>query len=444
MSNSVKSSDSDVARGVASFSQYSNLVELIYSSSAGSCQQRQSTLEYILDGQASLELERLVPLSVRKQAGIFFTNTGLAEKVARKIAPLLKICATVCDPACGAGNLLIACSKYLPCGGSFEETVTKWTSLIKGIDLFPEFAQAARLRLAFAAASRHPQENIEFTRIADSSLFRMIQLGDIFDSKPISSSKCLVFNSPFGYMLAPDNCTWSQGKIQIAGWLIERLLLNGHSGQHFVFILPDVLNSGTRYKKWRNTVSNLVSEIHIEPAGRFDKKTDIDVFIAHMIVTKRRKSSWPIKDSRCKSKISDYFQIKVGTVVPHRDPIRGRLFAFIHAKTALAWQTVKTITERRRTTRKLFNPPFVAVHRTSSPSDKNRCIATIIDTKTKVAVENHLIVFLPKDRSKQRCYELLNSLRDPRTNTWLNERIRCRHLTTHILSEMPYYANKEV
>ena len=41
-----------------------------------------------------------------------------------------------------------------------------------------------------------------------------------------------------------------------------------------------------------------------------------------------------------------------------------------------------------------------------------------------VAVENHLIVLLPNDRTVQTCRELLGRLRSPKTDNWLNARLR--------------------
>jgi len=37
------------------------------------------------------------------------------------------------------------------------------------------------------------------------------------------------------------------------------------------------------------------------------------------------------------------------------------------------------------------------------------------------------------------CRELLRSLKDERTTHWLDERIRCRHLTVAALDELPWW-----
>ena len=190
-------------------------------------------------------------------------------------------------------------------------------------------------------------------------------------------------------------------------------------------------------------ISNLVSDIVTEPAGRFDPDTDVDVFIIHFIAGRGNKpAAWHDNLPQANGlmrKVSDYFEIHVGAVVPHRDPPEGALYPYIHARTALAWQTIENISESRRSTHRVFTPPFVVIHRTSSPSDRHRCVGTIVNVSREVAVENHLIVLSPKDGSLESCRRLLGSLRCPETNEWLNSRIRCRHLTVDALRDIPYY-----
>jgi hypothetical protein len=246
-------------------------------------------------------------------------------------------------------------------------------------------------------------------------------------------------------MTAPGDCTWGHGKIQIAGWFMEKLLHNATTGQHLVAVLPDVLNSGSRYKRWRDVICGLASIIDIEQIGRFDLETDVDVFIIHLIAGNNYGPiKWPndLPGTNQPTTISDYFDIHVGTIVPHRDILQGKSYPYIHARTAIPWQTLESISETRQTDHKVFRPPFVVVHRTSSPSDKHRCVGTIINESTEVAVENHLIVLSPKDDSLKICRQLLESLRCPETDEWINRRIRCRHLTVSALNELPYYRLK--
>jgi hypothetical protein len=129
----------------------------------------------------------------------------------------------------------------------------------------------------------------------------------------------------------------------------------------------------------------------------------------------------------------------VGSVVPHRDFLAGLTYNYIHAKNTPAWKTITIIKEKIKCSKSVFKPPFIVVKRTSSPSDKYRCIATIINTKESVAVENHLIVLKPKNNSIESCNKLIGALKSSNTNEWMNDRIRCRHLTVKALEELPCY-----
>ena len=66
-----------------------------------------------------------------------------------------------------------------------------------------------------------------------------------------------------------------------------------------------------------------------------------------------------------------------------------------------------------------------------------RAVGSIILGSNPVAVENHLIVVKPKRGGIKECEFLLNNLRNAQTKTWLDERIRCRHLTVGVLRELP-------
>jgi hypothetical protein len=191
----------------------------------------------------------------------------------------------------------------------------------------------------------------------------------------------------------------------------------------------------------------MCSSIDIEPAGRFDENTDVDVFILHAVLGSKNNSSvqWlpPHLPARgTQPVVGDFFEVHVGTVVPHRDPLEGLSHHYIHARTAPAWQILDQLSEKRKYKGKVFTPPFVVVHRTSSPSDKNRCVATIVNTKYDVAVENHLLVLLPRDKSLYICKQIVKIFKSSDTNEWFNQRIRCRHLTVTAVRDLPCYIKK--
>lgn len=55
-----------------------------------------------------------------------------------------------------------------------------------------------------------------------------------------------------------------------------------------------------------------------------------------------------------------------------------------------------------------------------------------------MAVDNHLIVAEPLTGGAARCQELLEVLDGPKVVHWLDERIRCRHLTVTVVRSLPW------
>ena len=84
------------------------------------------------------------------------------------------------------------------------------------------------------------KDNNTLSDIDIENVFPHLKVGNVFDSESILQSQCIVVNPPFGYMQAPSDCTWAHGRIQAAGWFLEKLLLSAREGQHIVAILPDV------------------------------------------------------------------------------------------------------------------------------------------------------------------------------------------------------------
>ncbi|MCK5763827.1 MAG: N-6 DNA methylase [Clostridiales bacterium] len=429
---------------ISKFSEYSDRLEsLLNSSSIMNISEFNKNIESeIVNGTSAKVLEKLVSYKIRKENGIFFTNSVISNQLADIISSMLKKGCTIIDPACGSGNLLLSCAKYLPRGNDIEETLSIWSKLIKGYDLYTEFIKAAKLRLILLAIKFHISEIDHLLDLNYSSLFNGLIVGNSLDYLPFNETKCIVVNPPFGYSQCSPNCKWSQGKVQIAALFIESLFVNAVENQHIVAILPDVLRSGTRYRKWRDIISTYCKSIKVESIGRFDKNTDVDVFILHSIISKSidTKMQWPKRDNNKyvhNHRVSDFFYVHVGSVVPHRDLLLGSTYNYIHAKNTPAWQILTVIKEKRKSSKTVFKPPFVVVNRTSSPSDKFRCKATIINVKQSVAVENHLLILLPRKNYLHSCTKLVKTLKSSKTNEWMNERIRCRHLTVSALKELP-------
>ena len=80
----------------------------------------------------------------------------------------------------------------------------------------------------------------------------------------------------------------------------------------------------------------------------------------------------------------------------------------------------------------------MVIRRTSRPGHPFRAAATIILGKAPVAVENHLIVCEPRDRLAETCRALMLQLHTQQVNDFLDQRIRCRHLTVGAVAEIPF------
>jgi hypothetical protein len=189
-------------------------------------------------------------------------------------------------------------------------------------------------------------------------------------------------------------------------------------------------------------IFNLYRTLEITTCGQFDDFADIHVFMI-----KAQKDTIPEKDKTIEwipSKkhheyyVGDFFEVHVGAVVPHRDRNKGLRASYVHAKALPPWEILGKIGENRRFSGTLFEPPFVLVRRTSRPGEK-RAIATIVTGKRKVAVENHLIVLIPKLKTIDQCTKLLKVLKSHQTDRWLDKRIRCRHLTVGAVKDVPWW-----
>jgi hypothetical protein len=136
-------------------------------------------------------------------------------------------------------------------------------------------------------------------------------------------------------------------------------------------------------------------------------------------------------------------KLSVGTVVPHRDPHRGPWAPYIEARDLpLGGCFDANHAARRRHPGRRFEPPFVAIRRTSRPGQgQPRALGVLVKGARPVLVENHLLVCRPRD-ARLSCEALLELLSATQTSAWLDERIRCRHLTVRALKDVPAAARR--
>ncbi len=393
-----------------------------------------------LNGQASLELRRVIPLKKRRRFGAFFTGSDLATQLISRCTKLDQN-SVIHDASVGMGDLLLATAKKLPLQRTLSGTLKRWGRQLTGTDIHPEFIEGAKTRLVILAQQRHGLKSIGVTSIA--GLFPGIRVADgLVQHKLFKQATHLTLNPPFVLTDAPKGCKWAGGRITAAANFVIAALEHTRPGAELVAILPDVLRSGSFTELWRKRVEELAVVELVEPYGIFDESADVDVFILRL--KRRAKNSaaksvpWTNAPAQTGMTIADHFEVHVGRVVPHRDPKKGLWHPYIHARKIPTWEIMREFKQSRRHEGKVYKPPFVVIRRTSRPGHPYRAAATVIAGKKSVAVENHLIVCEPKTKTLRMCKNLMTQLQTPAVNNFLDGRIRCRHLTVGAVAAIPF------
>lgn len=429
------------------FSAYTNELEKLVDKyvAAPDSSELLPIVEVALKNQASAMARQLICIDDLRAQGIFFTHRELANIALETIGDSITENSVVLDPACGAGDLLLTyLENYFPMFGK-NSNIKRWHKQIIGRDLHSPFIRAARARL-YLASSLLTKNNDEVGRNRWRSLFINLKArSGLVDIDAIQSATHIIMNPPFSHVIAPKECKWTSGKVNLSSLFVQTCVENAAPGTRITAILPDVLRSGSRYSKWRALVLDHCEISRIELYGRFDKATDVDVFVAELKVEENAASnSDPIawgaysKPNKTKHTVGDYFNLSIGPVVDYRTPKRGPWTPYLYTKNTPRWKIINSIKDKRRYSGRKIKPPFVVIRRNSRLGDKFRAVATIITGKQPIAVENHLIVLEPKTHTIKQCKLLLGFLKTDETNSWLNERIRCRHLTVSALSDLPW------
>lgn len=406
-----------------------------------------------LNGQASAQLRRLVPLSQRRDMGAFFTSGDVRHRFASLLEDNTKQAAHTkyWDPACGAGDLLLAAAAALPVRATLRETLSLWGSTLRGSDVEPDFVEAARLRLFIAAALRHSEAKAKADVDVDRGVraFRSLRVEDGLAAlrRTRGFRGHLLMNPPYGSVLADRDCDWAQGSTSQAAFFALDGVRALAVGSGFSAILPDVLRSGSRYEDWRSRMDATVITHEITPYGRFDPYTDVDVFLVSGIRRHRNSPSngptsrwW--QEMAAEGRLGDYFAVNVGPVVDNRSPHSGPVVPFLTARDLPASGVTGAPSRRRQFEGRLTQPPFVALRRTSRPGQgrggSTRAAGVMITGDSPIAVDNHVITAKPHSGAEMDCLGLLKVLDDPETNEWLDQRIRCRHLTVGVVRAFPW------
>jgi hypothetical protein len=403
------------------------------------CDKFEDKYEYALNGGPSKELRRVISIELQRKYGAFFTGTVLSNRLLNEVE-LSKKQKIIYDPSCGMGDLLLAVARKLPLKKTIKQTISNWGERLSGTDIHPEFIEGTKARLIMLARKRHMNNCID--SLDWNKSFPNIQVSDgLLEKEAYMRASIILMNPPFGKVIAPLECDWATGQISESAKFIINAIENSDSGTEIVAILPDVLRSGTSYQRWRNKVSDLARIQFIESFGLFDKTADVDIFILKLI--KREKQGikttnrWPEFEQEIGTTIDDFFDVNVGRVVPHRDIKSGINYKYIHPRCVPTWSIMYEFTETRKHKGQPFIPPFVVIRRTSRPGDLYRANATVISGKNPIAVENHFIVCRPKDGKLNTCIKLMHKLKNEHVNQYLNQRIRCRHLTVSAVTMIP-------
>ena len=392
-----------------------------------------------LNGQASVELRRVAPVETRRKFGAFFTGTDLGSKLIG-CGTGFGATSIFYDPTCGMGDLLIVAARKLPLCKTLPDTLRQWGHQLTGTDLHREFIEGARTRLVLLARQRH--ETAETLQSSDANFFPNIRVADGLKQDALfNRATHLLLNPPFGQVAAPTNCKWAGGRITEAAAFVVAALERAKPGTEMLAILPEVLRSGSFSEQWRKRVSQLAEIQVVQPYGVFDDSADVDVFLLRLARRAETQNPaphlWTNTTAPRTATVGDYFDVHVGRVVPHRDKESGPLRRYIHPRNIAVWVEVIRISEKRRHEGLTYQPPFVVLRRTSRPGHPYRAAATVILGKNPVAVENHLIVCEPHDKSADTCRVLMTQFHTERVNEFLDQRIRCRHLTVGAVEEIP-------
>ncbi|MCO5968249.1 DNA methyltransferase family protein [Actinoallomurus soli] len=403
-----------------------------------------------LNGHAARMLRTLVPLEFRRQTGAFFTSGPARDRFADLLAPAddAEQTAVFWDPTCGAGDLLLAAADTFPIRNTLSATLRAWNRSLHGHELQPAFAEVARLRLFIAAAARHRArgDKVRTNPEAGSRAFNNVHVSDglaaLRTHKRFKGH--IVLNPPFGPVQADAGCDWSSGMTSQAGIFFLEAAMTLAFGGTITAILPDVLRSGSRYRYWRERVSKLLEIKKISPFGRFDRYTNVDVFLLQgrrlfASETPSAETQW-WRSLNASAYLEDLFNVRVGSVVDNRDPHEGREAPFLTARCMPPSGQMEVPERRRKYSGRLITPPFVAVRRTSRPNSdgSSRVRGVLLTGDEPIAVDNHLITLSPKSGNVDECFRLLEILASDEVAMWLDERIRCRHLTVGIIRSIPW------
>jgi hypothetical protein len=392
----------------------------------------------LMNGHATDFVYNTLSLSDRRLHGVFFSGPSWAKRIlsGQKMGQWRRFI----DPSVGVGDLLIEVCSSLPLKSSVHKTIEDWSKRLVAIDLRKSFLDITWLRIQALAVHRHSVEKGQVADLVFRELPESFIVGDALTIKlDLRQHDCVVMNPPYQRIVAPAHSFVGKGKRSAAAIHLEHILLQAPPGVGVFALVPDVLRSGSSYERFRKELRRIADVSSFDPFGAFGIQADIDVAILAAVTrksTNEKKSAE--KETIQVKKVGDFFDVSVGPVVPHRTPITGQRYGYLTAKNAVVGKEISSPVEFANYACRLERGPLVIVRRTSSPSDKKRARSTLVTFSKELLVENHLLILKPKDKKVSTCRALLRVLEDQSSDVWLNDFIRCRHLTVGSLKQLPW------
>lgn len=390
----------------------------------------------LMNGKATDFVYSTLSLDERREHGVFFSGASWARKILS--GQDLTRWRRYVDPSVGVGDLLLEVCKTLPLAGSANDTIELWALRLVAVDLRKSFLEIAWLRIQALAIHRHATEKNQTSKLTFKKLPKNFITGDILSIDiGLKERDCVIMNPPYQRIQARPNSFVGKGKKSAAALHIEHIFTQAPQNTGVFALVPDVLRSGSSYSKFRKFIRSS-AEIHsFKPCGAFGIHADVDVAIL-VITTKTQENSDSTLPSCSTECVEDYFSVSVGPVVPHRTPTTGTPRGYLTAKNAKIGETISKPAEFANYECRLEKGPFVIVRRTSSPSDKKRARTSLVACSNEFLIENHLLVLKPKDGKLSTCQSLIKIMDSPESDKWLNDNMRCRHLTVGSIKQLPW------
>lgn len=376
-----------------------------------------------------------------RENGTFFTDDEVCDCLFSRIT---SYDGSVYDPAAGCGDLILRYLERVELSGGFDSQIKQIARRVHACEIKSSFVRLMRLRLWLYIYWRVYGEvllsDIKFPSTRSlANIFPGIVVGDGLKLNAGLNPDLILMNPPFQQVASKGQYEWSSGRVSLAAIFVD-VMTKMFPRSRILAVLPDVIRAGTRYRSFRRRFQ--LEQCACDVFGRFDRKTDVDVFTVDFGCVSRCCEAQEPKETDVEV-ISDSFEVHVGSVVLFRDELMGEKLPFLCAESIPAGATKKKIENQLNSLHNPVKGPIVVVRRTSSPSDRIRCASSVVASTAKFHIDNHLMWLKPKGivgfaKELQSCQRLHRYFQSSDCTSLVNERIRCRHLTVSVISNLPY------